>query len=149
MRTKSRNISIHKFENNISVECPKCKKEAIVSKKDEKYFSERKCICTNCGFSNQWKGDSLSYFWHEGEMFDPAFHYRLFYQSNIKGNHIWAFNRKHITFLEDCIKAKLREKAMPNHQYHGSLEATLPKWMTAHKNREAVLKALKKIKAKT
>ena len=82
-------------------------------------------------------------------MFDSAFHYRLFYQSNAKGNHIWSFNREHITFLEDWIEAKHREKGMLKHPYHGSLETTLPKWMTAHKNRDAVLKALTKLKAKT
>ena len=51
--------------------------------------------------------------------------------------------------MENWIGAKLREKNIADHQYHKSLEATLPKWMKVRKNREAVLKALKKLKAKT
>jgi predicted RNA-binding Zn-ribbon protein involved in translation (DUF1610 family) len=149
MRVKSKQTSVYQFEDHISVECPKCAKEAIVTRKDDALFSERNCRCGHCGFSNEWNGDCLSYFWHEGEMFDPAFHYKLFFQSNVKGHQLWAFNRKHLSFLENWVGANLREKSDQNNCVPSTLETRLPKWMISHKNREAVLKALKKLKSKS
>lgn len=149
MKTVSKNTYIWKFASNISVVCPYCQKEAIVYKVSERQFSERKCVCAHCSFSKDWSGNSLSYFWNESEMFDPAFHYPLFFQTSCKGNNLWAFNREHITFLENWICADLREKCERDYQYHGALESTLPKWMTLKKNRVVVLDALKKLRKKT
>jgi Zn ribbon nucleic-acid-binding protein len=149
MRTESENTYIWKFDSNISVVCPSCQKEAIVNKLQEKQFSERKCVCSNCGFAKTWNGKSLTYFWHESEMVDPAFNLPLFFQTTFKNKNLWAFNREHISFLEKWIAAEVREKCERDHQYHGSLESTLPKWMTSRKNRGDILKALNKLKNKT
>ncbi len=149
MRTVSENTYIWKFDSNISVVCPSCQNEAVVNKSSNDRFSERKCICSFCGFTKSWNGRSLTYFWNDGEMFDPAFNYPLYFQTSFKEYRLWAYNREHISFLEDWIGANLREKCALDHQYHGSLESTLPKCMTAKKNRAALLKALIKLIKKT
>lgn len=149
MKTVSKNTYIWEFDSNISVVCPNCQKEAVVKKESERQFSERECVCPHCGFKKDWNGKILSYFWNENEMFDPAFHYSLFFQTSCKGHNLWAFNREHINFLKNWIGADLREKCERDYQCHGALESTLPKWMTAKKNRATVLKALKKLRKKT
>jgi hypothetical protein len=54
---------------------------------------------------------------------------------------LWAYNAKHLDFLEGFVTAELRE-AYPNQ----TLASRLPEWMKLAKNREEILKCIRKLR---
>jgi hypothetical protein len=54
---------------------------------------------------------------------------------------LWAFNPRHLQFLEDFVRADFRET-----HYNASLASRLPEWMKLGKNREEVLRCIKKVR---
>ncbi|MEO6133505.1 MAG: hypothetical protein ABIP35_00035, partial [Ginsengibacter sp.] len=62
-------------------------------------------------------------------------------------NILWAYNLEHLDFLRGHIEATLRER---NGQelLNKSLGSRLPKWMTAKKNREPLLKKISELQNK-
>ncbi|MDY6934102.1 MAG: hypothetical protein SVZ03_07755 [Spirochaetota bacterium] len=64
---------------------------------------------------------------------------------------MWAFNIRHLEFLESYVSARLREREKDERLgwHNSSLASRLPKWLKPAKNREAILKAIYELKAKT
>jgi hypothetical protein len=58
-----------------------------------------------------------------------------------------VLNREHLDFLEQFIQADLREERMPERSSR-RLSSALPPWMLAAKNRDDVVRALKKLRSK-
>ncbi len=76
----------------------------------------------------------------------PFFLLPLYLRENINKNLLWVYNIEHLGCIENHIKAKIRKHNEPIS--NKSLGSRLPKWMTAQKNREVVLKTIKKLKEK-
>jgi hypothetical protein len=55
---------------------------------------------------------------------------------------LWALNEDHLDSLEDFVSAHMRE-AYPN----ATMASRLPEWMKSAKNREDVLKCIRKLRA--
>lgn len=82
-----------------------------------------------------------------GAPVDPFFHLPVWLQAEFSGEVLWAYNLEHLDFLAAHVGAKLRERN--GFQFNvKSIGARLPRWMTAAHNREAILKALTKLKEK-
>ncbi|UGU15961.1 hypothetical protein LS482_20065 [Sinomicrobium kalidii] len=59
-RFQDKNIGIYHFDNKIIVECPKCRKRAIVTKDEpNKWLSQRTLKCMNCFYTQ--KGRKIYY----------------------------------------------------------------------------------------
>lgn len=58
---------------------------------------------------------------------------------------LWAYNSDHLAFLRGYVEADLRERE-PN--ANASLASRLPKWLKSAKNRESVLRAVKRLETK-
>jgi len=149
---------------DILVTCPGCSKQAIV-KTDNFSFkevekSDIKVICSSCGYNKKLleKPTSVLYsssngktitgrYYVVGGAIDPFFHLPLWLRSDIGENNLWAYNFQHLEFLHGHIEAKLRER---NGQdiFNKSLGSRLPKWMTAKKNREFVLRKINDLRNK-
>ncbi|CAC9973522.1 hypothetical protein [Flavobacterium panici] len=69
----------------------------------------------------------------------------LWFQKEIKGKVFWVYNQEHMTYLERYIKAGLRERNN-NGSGNGTMVSRLPKFIKAAKNRDKLLKILKKWK---
>jgi hypothetical protein len=54
---------------------------------------------------------------------------------------LWALNEDHLSYLEEYVEATLRE-AYPN----STMASRLPDWMKSAKNREDVLKCIRKLR---
>ena len=67
--------------------------------------------------------------------------------TEIEGEQLWAYNLEHLDFLAAHIGAKLRERNVLKFNVK-NIGARLPRWMTSAHNREAVLKAIEKLKSK-
>lgn len=134
--------TIYEFGDEFLVECPKCRKQAkVVLAETEKadIFSPRKCVCVNCGYSDIWAKKEIA----AGGDFDSYFRLPLWLKISCCGKTLWANNERHLQFLEDYVKAKLRKRE-PNH--NKSLASRLPQWIKSAKNRDEILKAIKKLK---
>jgi hypothetical protein len=74
---------------------------------------------------------------------DWYFHLPLWLQTPCCGETLWAYNARHLDFLEDFVRAALRERTRGEHGWRNqALRTRLPKWMLAAKNRPDVLRCL-------
>lgn len=147
---------IYDFYDEFLVVCPKCARLAKVvidqvefqklpTRKLEKFrnqfFAPRRLICLNCLHRDTWKGTQIL----TGSNVDWYFRYRLWLEISCCGETLWAYNAKHLEMLENYVSAKLRERTRKG---RSSFLSKLPKWIKLAKNRDEILKAIKKLKEK-
>lgn len=74
---------------------------------------------------------------------EPYFSLELWFLTSFQGKLIWALNREHLAYLINYLSADLREKPM------GRVKKTqadhLPTFMKTAKNRERIVKLLKRL----
>lgn len=150
---------LYAFVKDVLVVCPQCESKAIVHTAEFHTMKHErnavKVVCSSCGYNKtlenishrldpkQKQGQVLIF----GAPVDPFFHFPLWLQSDVSGETLWAYNLEHLDFLAQHVGAKLRERN--GFQFRvKSIGARLPKWMSAAHNREAVLKAIEKLKTK-
>ena len=129
------NVShLESFERDILIVCKYCGEQAmvreIITLQTTPSRRVAKACCSSCG-----KTWNLSY---ERETLP------LWLVADYRGHRLWAFNERHLSWLEEFIRAELRE----DKRAHGSsaLHAVLPRWMTSSKNRSGVTKALRRLR---
>jgi hypothetical protein len=139
--------TIYDFGEEFLVVCPKCKSLAKITspetdseKLNNKLFAPRKVLCLSCLFRETWSGKQISV----GGNFDWYFKLPLWLQISCCGETFWAYNYRHLRFLENYVAAKLRERKKPN--ITRSTASRLPQWIKSAKNRDEVLKAIAKLK---
>lgn len=79
-----------------------------------------------------------------GSAVDPYFKLPLWLTTEVDGHLLWAYNHDHLAFLEQHIRATLRERTGPEYK-NRSLGSRLPKWMSSAKNRGSILKAIARL----
>lgn len=67
----------------------------------------------------------------------------LWLSTNHRGKNLWALNDSHLKWLEEFIGADVREDKLGG---SSALHAILPRWMTASKNRNDVMKGLARLR---
>ena len=139
---------IYEFGDEFLVVCPKCSLMAKVlsgesdsDKPINKLFAPRKLICLNCVYREDWKVGQISI----GGNVDWYFRLPLWLQISCSSETLWAYNEKHLEFIEDYVAAKLRAR-IPN--VNKSLVSRLPNWIKLAKNRDEILKSIRKLKEK-
>jgi hypothetical protein len=81
---------------------------------------------------------------------DDYFELPLWLQTPCCGEVLWAYNERHISFLEDFVGARLRERVRDG-KYgwsNRSLASRLPAWIKSAKNRDEVMKGLSRLRAR-
>jgi hypothetical protein len=139
------------FIDEIRVVCSRCERTALVLPRqagEAGMFASRRVTCTHCGFSNQWESQCVSMPWYADPMPDPYFRLPLRLQVHCRGNLLWAFNHRHLGFLEAFVQASIRERAHhPTYGwFNGSLNSRLPRWLKAAQHRTAILKAIETLR---
>jgi hypothetical protein len=135
------------FSDEFLVVCPRCSKCAKVTIDLNRqnaslgWRSPRKVVCPNCSYYKVWTGDSISY----GDNHDWYFRLPLWLQTPCCGNILWAYNEYHLNFLEDYVGSVLRERH-PNK--NKTLASRLPTWIKEAKNREEIIKCIRKLREK-
>ena len=155
---------IYAFGEEFLVKCPKCASLAKVLLKDKNsdsdypLLSSRKIVCSRCGLTKIWNGKHIigvrtspldkqipPRMLVVGGSFDWYFQESLWLQIECCGETLWAYNEKHLEFIENYVMAKLRART-PN--TNKSLASRLPQWMKSAKNRDEILRAIEKLKEK-
>ncbi|HEX2204386.1 MAG TPA: hypothetical protein VHG91_13840 [Longimicrobium sp.] len=68
----------------------------------------------------------------------------LWLQTPVRGETLWAFNRRHLDALEAYVGATLRERRPV---FNGSFASRLPRFVTRAEHRDAVLHAIARLRA--
>lgn len=108
-----------------------------------------KTKCPYCSFQEEWKPNISRVRkepnFDDGLIREHWYNLPLWFQKEISGNVFWAYNLDHVNYLQRYINARLRERnSIIN--YNSSLVSRLPQFVKAAKNREKLLKILKKWK---
>ena len=149
-RFKDNGEWLFNFGEEFLVICPNCKNCARVipdfNKSNlELNWSKRinsvKLTCLNCGFSKIKDKIEVLYIGDH----DFYFQLPLWLEEKCKKDKIWAYNYRHLNFLEEYIRADIREQ---NNDYNKSYISRLPKWIKKASNKEDILKVINKLKEK-
>ncbi len=147
-RFQDQGSTIYNFLDEFLVQCPQCSACAIVITLDKnsdkiQLFSKRRLVCQKCGHTSEWEGKSVAL---AGNI-DPYFQLPLWLQIPCCGEILWAYNHKHLNYLENIVEAKLRENK-PGPGPKKTMMTQLPAWIMNAKNRDEVLKSIVKLRAK-
>ena len=83
--------------------------------------------------------------WHSAEAIDPHFGLPLRLVTTTRQGPVWVYNGRHLQALQDYTLATLRERGACTNR---SMFSRLPAWMKLARNRETVLRALKRLQQK-
>jgi hypothetical protein len=135
LRFKDPRLHLYDFADYFLVKCPSCHQCATVTTSNEEkvlnLFKKKTFVCNHCG-----------------RIEVNSNNHQLWLTANCKGNILWAYNLKHLEFIEGYVTAKLRESN--KHEklgwYNQGLFSRLPKWIKEKNNREAIIKTIQKLK---
>lgn len=140
-------ISETNHEDPVLIACPRCGTKAVVIPHGD---DEVKASCTACAFSRVKSANGRAFYWYSDDPGDGYFGFDLWLVTTCNGNSLWAFNQKHLDFLENYVAAALRTRSPDEERgwRNSSLASRLPKWIKSAKNRDALLKSIDELKAK-
>jgi hypothetical protein len=144
--------TIYAIGHEFLVHCPRCDNCAqVVPRNGEQGLASTRLVCKKCGYTQDWEGKAMVV----GGSFDWYFRLPLWLQTPCCGKILWAYNKEHLDFLENYVKAGLRE-SFPMKVYetglvmwrNKSLASRLPTWMKRAKNRDEVLRGIERLRKK-
>lgn len=140
--------SLSSFQDVVFVVCPKCGACASQIRTKELDANRtayvRNLTCGACGLAR--KGGALIL---PGAYSAKPTELDLWLQTPCCGETLWAFNLRHVETIESYVQARLREQHKINdHWSNTTFVNRLPQWMKAAKNRDEILKAIARLKAK-
>jgi len=89
-------------------------------------------------------------YWQMPEIYqgrEPYFNLELYFMDDYRGQQVWALNREHLSYLLDYISADLRENSM-YFQVIRTASHPIPKYMKEAKNRDGIVRLLRKMQMK-
>jgi hypothetical protein len=112
------------------------------------WFAPRRLTCMSCSYAKDWASREIARHWRDAR--DDYFELPLWLQTPCCGEVLWAYSERHLTFLEDFVGARLRERVR-DEKYgwsNKSLASRLPSWMKSGKNRDEILKGLARLRTR-
>jgi DNA-directed RNA polymerase subunit RPC12/RpoP len=135
---------------DVHAQCAECGRyfRVDITDKNRQHFTRLHVACPYCGaFTPGTVHRTENSWWTYGEIKDgnePYFGYPLYYQSSFDGKPVWAVNREHLQYLADYLEAALREKPAGAKMTQAD---HLPAFMKLAKNRNGIVKVLRKMLA--
>jgi len=161
MRLAPDDSSLLDFGGEFLVVCPRCAGQAHVRDRGAAAEPRVALTCPHCGLSQFWAaaepGTLTAADPHRyptgvvamGGPVDWYFHLPLWLQTGCCGETLWAYNQPHLTFIEDFVRATLREHARGEHGWRNqALRNRLPRWLQAAHNREEILRCVERLREK-
>jgi|GEM_PF-1326035 len=133
------------------VRCPKCRSCAriIATNRPEGAFKVGdKFACRRCGYIKDRGKHYVGWGPNGVEIAHVGF--CLWLVSRCCGNRLWAYNERHLDWLERYVQAKQRKRQLPenrNSRYqNSSLASRVPKWISAADNRHKILRRIAELR---
>jgi hypothetical protein len=141
-RFKDANLRPWAFSNKTMVVCPKCKNKAIVTSSFNPEKAELSCsFCHYYSNKPTYQNENKDSNYTK----DYFFNCEIWLQASFRGEWFRAHNYEHLSYMEQYIRAGLRER---NNREYFTLVEKLPKFIKSAKNREKLLKLIDKLKKK-
>lgn len=140
-RFQDEKLLLSDFYQEVWVLCTSCAKKAMAKVNFE--TKTARLFCLHCGYNKE-TTMAIKY----GTINTAANHYfqaELWLQAPFKKDIFWAYNDKHLEYLERYISATIREH---KDRTGFTLLEKLPKFYHEAKNREGLLKIIAKLKSK-
>lgn len=142
--------TVYDFGDEFLVVCPACSKRAVVRVDEAGRSETARLICPACGHA---KLGQAQRFATTSAPQDWYFGLPLWLCTHCLGRDLWARNAEHLTFLEEFVSAKLRERPVVDtteayYSRNRHLSSRLPEWIKESKNRKAVLRGLAELRSK-
>jgi transposase-like protein len=137
------NLRLSDFEDEVWVECPGCTKKAIATANHEN--KKARLLCSSCGYNKEVStmlSDKATLVSAAHIYFDTVLWLQIPFRSK---EVFFAYNDKHLSYLEQYIGAQLREHKA---RTHFTLLEKLPKFYHEANNREALLQLIERLKKK-
>ena len=134
------NLILSNFYQEVLIICPSCDKKAIAIVNFETKIA--RLFCISCGYNKETSTAIVK----NGKIETAANYYfqaELWLQTPFKNEVFWAYNSKHLEYLEKYISATLREH---KDRTSFTLLEKLPKFYHEAKNRKDLLKIIAKLK---
>jgi hypothetical protein len=137
--------TIYDFHGNTLVRCPRCRRRAFAYGTADD--PSGRFVCTACGLAKYKRDVGPGVTITDGP-YDPCFCLPVWLQTTCAGHKLWAYNLKHLEFLESYVSAthRLRDRRLDGIGCERQLACLLPKWITAAKSRGEVLRALSELR---
>jgi hypothetical protein len=143
--------SRYSFADEAVVVCPRCRERALVhpvaddaSLPNDPHFNfrSRGLTCARCGLTR--RGNPSMHYFSLTHPIDAYFGTPLWLVTPVRGEMLWAYNARHLDFIEEFVRATLRERRAPGAAAwvgyaNKSLASRMPLWMKRGANREAIL----------
>lgn len=134
--------------DQVLVRCPKCDSRAVI---DDRSGSSR-ITCGSCGYMQETEPKTRGvyvpylgyprYSWSAG----PS---PLWLETECCGGEVlWALNQQHLDYLEAFVRSTDRTRQFPSVPGNRQPADKLPTWIKTRKNRDEVLRAIGRLRAK-
>lgn len=133
--------SIGDFQDSALVRCPRCRRRAEWFRRS--HDRAARLVCGSCGLARLDASQPSIV-----QMPSPCSEPPLWLQRPCVGRILWAYNLRHVHFLEMLVAARLRLRSRPVETTYVDerLASRLPKWLLAAKHRAAVLHGLEELR---
>jgi hypothetical protein len=141
-RFRDENKVLSDYFKKVWVICPTCQKKAIATVDFE--AKKARLFCLQCGLNKE----TTTALTKNGSVETAAnfyFQVELWLTAPFKNEVFWAYNDKHLDYLERYISATLREHT---DRTHFTLLEKLPKFYHEAKNRKGLIKIIEKLRLK-
>ena len=144
---ETRDRTIYRYD--VHNQCKNCGRYYRVDIEDtaKQHFSVLYVACPYCGKTMSGEvhktAEAFSYIGEIRDGREPYFGLELWFLTSFQGKPVWALNREHLAYLIGYLSADLREK--PPGRAKMTQADHLPTFMKTAKNRERIVKLLKKL----
>lgn len=145
MRSRDHHQRLADFTGELLVLCPRCGACARDAQSPSGTPARRRLLCSGCGLIREWGESGTSRSWPSPGSVSEL---QLWLQTPCCGETLWFYNFEHLSFVEDWVRADLRERR-PHPRWgwqSRALTNRLPGWMLAKKNREEVLRGIARLR---
>ena len=145
--------TIYSFMDKFLVICPKCHGCAqilLIDSFNKDWLAPRRLSCMGCGLTKDWHKKKIERLRRGLDIVDDYFYLPLWLQIPCNGEILWAYNERHLEFIEGYVSAKQRQRRQ-SEKYgwmNASMFSRLPQWMKSAKNRDMILHSIKKLQEK-
>lgn len=143
----SRKRVLLEYSNSIENHCKSCGRYYRIRVPGSR-FSVLTAVCPYCGFRMPGRVQKRPACYHTGDVQrdrEPYFGLELWFLADCGGKLVWALNRTHLAYLIDYLSGGLRTGPSEDPAARLSQSDHLPKFMKTAKNRNRVIKCLKRM----
>jgi hypothetical protein len=154
LRFRDDRTTVWAFGDKVVVVCPRCAGMAQVVRRpgsepvDRRFLGPRRLACSSCGYSRDHDGRQTSFpSKRTTTVGDPFFGAELWLQLPTRHGLLWAYNLRHLAYVEQFVAARIRERpASYDIGRKMTLIARLPRWLKQARNRDENLRNIARLR---